>query len=114
GGEARAPLRGDPGRRCVGGGSGEPVRVPRQAPRRADQLSEGSDRIVNARFTREKVFARALLVANLLFFAVAILLMYDSQLAEANAYAGYLPVGIEADHIALLVVSVVTAAMLMP
>lgn len=69
---------------------------------------------MNARFTREKVFARALLVANLLFFAVAILLMYDSQLAEANAYAGYLPVGMEADHLALLVVSVVTAAMLMP
>jgi hypothetical protein len=69
---------------------------------------------VNGRFTREKVFARALLVANLLLFALAILLMYDSQLAEANAYFGYHPVGFEPAHLALLVVSVVAAAMLMP
>mgnify|MGYP001048316807 CR=1 FL=1 len=70
--------------------------------------------MVNLRLAGETVFARAFLVANLLFFAVAILLMYDSQLAEANAYLGYLPIEVEPVHLSLLVVSVLVAAMLMP
>lgn len=69
---------------------------------------------MNGRFAAEKVFARAFLAANLLFFAFTILLMYDSQLAEANAYLGYLPIGFEPAHLSLLVVSVLAAAMLMP
>lgn len=69
---------------------------------------------MNVSFERETVFARAFLVANLLLFAVAILLMYDSQLAEANAYFGYFPAGFHPAHLALLVVSVLAAGMLMP
>ncbi len=69
---------------------------------------------MNERFVKEEVFARALLVANLLFFAFAILLLYDAQLAEANAYLGYVAVGLEPSHLSLLVISVIVAAILMP
>jgi len=63
---------------------------------------------------RPALFARVFLLVNLLLLVVAILAVYEMQIADDNAYLGYRHVGTDPQQLLLLVASVLVAGALLP
>lgn len=69
---------------------------------------------MTAALVRSMPFRRVVLVVHLYLFVAAILVLYNTQIADANAYLGYQRVDLDAKDLLLLTVPLLAAGMLLP